>query len=71
MSNIGDYVQHEKTRQCGKVIGYGHQILNSVYLPTLIVRVVSTDGVERRGFIEEDVSSVWMRLERKPSFSNI
>jgi len=31
MFKVGDCVLHQKTGHSGKVVGYGHQILDSVY----------------------------------------
>lgn len=62
MLQIGDFVSHQKGEYVGKVVGYGHQILDGVYLPTLIVRLVEATALTQRGFIE-DLSSAWMRTE--------
>ena len=45
MQNIGDFVIHRKTRRIGKVVGYGHQIVDAVYQPTLIVRNIKGMGL--------------------------
>jgi hypothetical protein len=63
MFQLGDFVKHQKTGCFGKVIGYGHEIVDSVYLPTLIVRVAQAAELKQQGFVE-DLSSVWMRFER-------
>ncbi|MFB2894640.1 hypothetical protein ACE1CI_17155 [Aerosakkonemataceae cyanobacterium BLCC-F50] len=39
MFNIGDYVQNQKSKNLGKVIGYGHQILDSGFTTTVKVLV--------------------------------
>jgi hypothetical protein len=36
----GELARNPKTGQLGKVIGYGHQILNDVYQTTLKVLVI-------------------------------
>jgi len=53
MISIGDFVQNQKTGRLGKVIGYGHQILNNVYETTLKVQL--EDNCE----IAEDLFSAW------------
>jgi len=62
MLRVRDVVLHQKTGQSGIVIGYGHQILDGVYLPTLIVQLAEK-GHQKR-FVEE-LSSEWMLLERE------
>lgn len=59
MFNIGDYVQNQTTKNFGKVIGYGHQILDSGFVTTLKVFVESTANSSHKGFVEEDVYSAW------------
>ncbi|WP_250124655.1 hypothetical protein [Chroococcidiopsis sp. CCMEE 29] len=63
MLRVGDVVLHQKTGQSGIVIGYGHQILDGVYLPTLIVQLTEK-GQSQKRFVE-DLSSEWMLLERE------
>lgn len=58
MFNIGDYVQNQKSKNLGKVIGYGHQILDSGFTTTVKVLVESSNST-RRGFVEEDLYSAW------------
>lgn len=53
MVSIGDFVQNQKTGRLGKVIGYGHQMLNNVYETTLKVQL--QDNRE----IAEDSFSAW------------
>ena len=60
---VGDFVSDQKNEYVGKVVGYGHQIVDGVYLPTLIVRLVEATALSRRGFIE-DLSSTWMRTQK-------
>ncbi len=64
MLKVGDNVLHQKNGHSGKVIGYGHQMLNGVFLPTLKVRVVQGTEQSQRGFIEEDLFEVWQPIER-------
>ncbi|MBD2090010.1 hypothetical protein H6F67_09110 [Microcoleus sp. FACHB-1515] len=53
MISIGDFVQNQKTGRLGRVIGYGHQILNNVYETTLKVQL------EDNHEIAEDLFSAW------------
>lgn len=62
MFQVGDRVQHQQTGSSGKVIGYGHEILNGVYLPTLKVRVLRATGLNQTGFAE-DLSEAWIPFE--------
>lgn len=66
MFNIGDRVLH-KSGISGTVIGYGHQIVDSVYLPTLMVKL--TDANSSQINIVEDLSSVWSLLEQQDSLN--
>jgi hypothetical protein len=54
MISIGDWVQNQRTGRLGKVIGYGHQMLNNVYETTLKVQL---DGSHSE--IAEDLFSAW------------
>lgn len=63
MFNVGDYARHQSTGQTGQVVGYGHEIVDGVYLPTLKVQVVEAPGGER-SFVE-DLASVWQQEQRK------
>lgn len=60
MFNIGDRVLNQKTGQLGKVIGYGHQILNNAYMPTLKVLMAEAADFSKLRLVEEDLYSVWM-----------
>ncbi|NHC34956.1 hypothetical protein QH73_0009830 [Scytonema millei VB511283] len=61
MFGIGEYVLHQKTGHIGKVIGYGHEILNGVYTTTLKVLVDYTETSGKRGVVEEDLYSAWVK----------
>lgn len=63
MLNIGDYARHQITGQIGQVIGYGHQILHGVYLTTLKVRAIHSQGVDNQNRFIEDVYSEWVLAE--------
>lgn len=60
MLNIGDYVLSQKTGHIGKVIGYGHQILENTYTSTLKVLVDRTPDFSKKAVVEEDVYSAWI-----------
>jgi hypothetical protein len=66
MLKVGDLVLHKRTRQSGKVVGYGHQIVGGVYLPTLTVRVLEETGINPGSFVE-DLSSEWLPVESEES----
>lgn len=59
MFAIGDVVIHLKTKHAGKVVGYGHEIVDGVYTPTLKVLIAHTSEPNKRCFMEEDVQSAW------------
>ncbi|MBD2213563.1 hypothetical protein H6G64_19420 [Calothrix sp. FACHB-156] len=59
MFNIGDYVLNQKTGHLGKVIGYGHQIMNNVYTTTLKVLVDEAKNSQRKELVVEDIISEW------------
>lgn len=62
MFNVEDYAVHLVTGCIGKVIGYGHQMIDGAYLPTLKVRV--TQGTETTvGSFVEDIHSAWQELK--------
>ncbi|OWY69860.1 hypothetical protein B7486_17970 [cyanobacterium TDX16] len=61
MFGIEEYVLHQKTGHIGKVIGYGHEILNGVYTTTLKVLVDYAETSEKRGVVEEDLHSAWVK----------
>lgn len=63
MFNIGDRVIHKTTKNIGQVFGYGHRVIDGIYLPTLLVRVIEGTKLYPKGFIE-DLSSEWMPLEK-------
>jgi hypothetical protein len=58
MLRIGDFVQHKQTDLIGVVIGYGHQIIDDVYLPTLVVHLDRNQNFSSTGIVE-DLSSQW------------
>lgn len=60
MFQLNDYAQHQASGRIGRVIGFGHQMLDSVYLPTLKVRIA--EGNTLSSFLE-DVSSAWVPVK--------
>ena len=66
---IGDYALHKTTGKLGQVVAYGHEILDSAYLPTLKVEVVSDTGIDRRTFVE-DLSSKWVPVQKEEISDN-
>ncbi|MBE8987176.1 hypothetical protein [Nostoc sp. LEGE 12450] len=63
MLNIGDYALHQRTGQIGQVFGYGHQVIDGVYITTLKVRVSKHKGTRRQSRFVEDAYSGWMLTE--------
>ena len=61
MFNIGEYVKHQTTGSIGKVIGYGHQILHEGDTTTLKVLVDYALASNKRGIVEEDLPSAWVK----------
>lgn len=61
MFNLGEYVLNQKTGNIGRVIGYGHQMLNEGYTTTLKVLVDQALDSGKRGVIEEDLYSAWVK----------
>jgi hypothetical protein len=62
MLRIGDFVQHKQTELTGVVIGYGHQIIDDIYLPTLVVHLDRSPSFSRKG-VMEDLSSEWQPVK--------
>ncbi len=62
MFNIGDYVFNQNTGNLGKVIGYSHQMVNIAYMPIKVLVDFATNSC-RRGFVEEDLATVWIPWE--------
>jgi hypothetical protein len=69
MLNIGDYALHKITGNLGQVVAYGHEILDSAYLPTLKVEVVNDAGIGQRSFVE-DLTSRWVPVEKETISKN-
>ncbi len=64
MLNIGDYALHKTTGNFGQVVAYGHEIIDSAYLPTLKVEIVNDTGMRKRTFVE-DLSSQWVPVKKE------
>ena len=58
MFSIDEPVINQKTGQLGKVIGYGHQIINNVYTVTLKV-LVAEPANANKVLVVEDAISAW------------
>ncbi len=59
MFTIDERVINQETGQLGKVIGYGHKIINNVYTVTLKVLVAEEANSPKRVFVVEDAISAW------------
>ncbi|KAF3891348.1 hypothetical protein DA73_0400037980 [Tolypothrix bouteillei VB521301] len=62
MLEIGDYARHQVTGLIGQVVGYGHEVVQGVYVTTLKVREIANESPDRSRFLE-DVYSEWVRVE--------
>ena len=60
---VNDYAFHQKTGLIGKVIGYGHQLVNNSYSLTLKVLVREADRLDKKYVVMEDVISTWMPVK--------
>ncbi len=69
MLNIGDYALHKTTGKLGQVVAYGHEILDSAYLPTLKVEVISDTEIDQRNFLE-DLYNKWVPVEKEQILNN-
>jgi hypothetical protein len=69
MLNIGDYALHKATGKLGQVVAYGHEILDSVYLPTIKVEVVSDTEIDENTFLE-DLYNKWEPVEKEEHSKN-
>ncbi|MBE8999365.1 MULTISPECIES: hypothetical protein [unclassified Nostoc] len=65
MLHIGDYALHQRTGQIGQVFGYGHEVMDGVYITTLKVRVSKHKGTRRQSRFLEDAYSRWILAEAK------
>lgn len=61
MATVGDYVVNRQTGHLGTVIGYGHEMVDSVFTPTLKVRVAAAHSDNKKSFIKEDLSFNWTK----------
>ncbi|MBW4568531.1 MAG: hypothetical protein KME31_11020 [Tolypothrix carrinoi HA7290-LM1] len=57
MFTIDEPVINQKTGQLGKVIGYGHQIINNVYTVTL--KVLVAEPAANKVLVVEDAIHAW------------
>lgn len=60
---INDNACHQRTGMIGRVIGYGHQIVNDAYIPTLKVLVNQPLQSGKAHLIMEDLVSRWMPMK--------
>jgi hypothetical protein len=61
MFSIGEQVCSRKTRNVGKVIGYGHEVIDSGYTLTLKVLIAKVESPGRTTAVEEDLYSNWIQ----------
>ncbi len=60
---VNDKAFHQRTGKMGRVIGYGHQMVNGYELRTLKVRVNEGLAAHEMHSIVEDLASRWMPLK--------
>lgn len=60
---VNDYAFHPRSGRSGRVIGYGSQMINDSYLPTLKVLVNEQSQIGKRHLVMEDLVSKWMPLK--------
>ncbi|MDZ8189138.1 MAG: hypothetical protein RMX96_30385 [Nostoc sp. ChiSLP02] len=60
--NIDEYVLNSRTGQVGRVIGYGHEIINNVYTTTLKVLIAETANSAKKLEVLEDGISAWSQM---------
>lgn len=63
MFNLDDYVSHKLSGYIGKVVAYGHQMVDGAYQPTIRVKVTNHLTTSQTTFIE-DLATLWERVER-------
>jgi hypothetical protein len=63
MLTVDDYAVHCRTGLAGKVVGYGHQVINDAYLLTLKVLVTEATEVGSRHCVREDLLAKWMPMK--------
>ena len=61
MFSIGEQVFSRKTGNTGKVIGYGHEVIDSGYTLTLKVLIDKVESSGRTTAVEEDLYSNWIQ----------
>jgi hypothetical protein len=60
---VNDIAYHQGNKVVGKVVGYGHKLVNNSYLPTLRVLVKEQTRHGDRHFVIEDLASKWMPMK--------
>ena len=70
MFAIGDDVFSQKTGHIGKVVGYGHEMVNGVYLPTIKVLIAESLKSGKKAFVEEDLHSTWVQPQSASALSS-
>jgi len=63
MFNLDDYVSHKLSGYLGKVVAYGHQMVDGAYLPTIRVRIYNQLTTSQLMFVE-DLVPLWERVEK-------
>jgi hypothetical protein len=64
MLTIGNYVRHQNSGCCGKVVGHGHQISDEgAYLPTLQVLIENACEQGHHHEVVEDITTLWQPVQ--------
>ncbi len=62
MFNLDEHVSHKLSGYAGKVVAYGHQIVDGTYQPTICVKV--SHIMASQHIFVEDLVSLWERVEQ-------
>jgi len=63
MLTVDDYAVHCRTGLAGRVVGYGHQVINDAYLLTLKVLVTEATELGSKHSVREDLLTKWMPMK--------
>lgn len=61
MFNLDDCVSHKMSGYIGKVVAYGHRMVNGAYHPTIRVKITHSLTTGQPMFVE-DLASLWERV---------
>jgi hypothetical protein len=58
-----DFAYHQGKKVAGKVIGYGHTLVDNSYQLTLKVLIKEPNRIGKKHFVIEDLASKWMPVK--------